>query len=387
MMENIITTIANYFRRTPYDLKYGKIGFYEKSEEEIVKYINDKDMMNFQDCMVALSHRKTQSSFDMMRAQFTNKDYYRRKCALEYIIFHEKFDSNKDVIKEVILDGNELVVKSALIKVDKMGIKGMEEEVLFALEYWADNEEIQQLCHVILEKYKIKHDSILKMNKIKSEKMNIDNIIFKGNSQSVIGERMSDEKYNEAYTEIISKYKTYVGLYTLERIAKEFNKEGCGYAALATTLTQHFYDKEEQFRHKFGFDIKDGDGFATDKIMLDFYCMLDEAGYGMNIEQLLERYEKYCDFYDINIAIDVVDSFDKNAFEEYTKDGYVLLFAGDFTMNFMKYKPVHIDGWHIMNVYNMPDEDTLEVSTWGQKYSIKLSELDYYPKYVHVAYR
>lgn len=383
----IFEIVTDLFHRTPFGLKYGKIGFYDKSEEEILKYIDDKEMVNFQDCMVALSHRKTQSSFDIMKEQLTNKDYYRRKCALELIIFHEKFADNMDILKEVILDGNELVVKSALQKVVKLRIKGMDEEVLFALEYWADNEEIQQLCHDILNRYKIKHDGILKYNKIKSEKMNIDNIIFKGNSQSIIGERITDERYNNEYSEIIGKYKSYVGLYTLERIAEEFNKEGCGYAALATTLTQHFYDKENAFRDKFGFDIKDGDGFATDKLMLDFYCMLDEVGYGMSIEQLMDRYEKYCDFYNINISINVVSSIDKDAFYEYTKSGYVLLFAGDFTMNFMKYKPVHIDGWHIMNVYNMSDDDTLEVSTWGQKYSVRISELNLDTKYVYIEYR
>lgn len=53
----------------------------------------------------------------------------------------------------------------------------------------------------------------------------------------------------------------------------------------------------------------------------------------------------------------------------------------------MKYKPVHIDGWHIMNAYNMPDEDTLEISTWGQKYALKLRELSYDTKYIHIVYR
>lgn len=381
------TIIANLFHRAPLGFKYGKIGFYEKSEEEIIKYINDKDMMNFQDCMVALSYKKTQSSFELIRAQFTNKDYYRRKCALEHIIFHDKFNKNTHVMKEVVLDKNELVVKSALEKIDKMRIKGIEEEVLFALEYWIDNEEIQRLCHTILKRYRVGHSDILEKNKSKSEEIKENNIIFKGNSQSIIQERMSNERYNREYTEILSKYKSYVGLYTLERIAEEFSKEGCGYAALATTLTQYFCHKEGEFRDKFGFELKDEEGYATDKIMLDFYCMLDEVGYGMNIEQLMERYEKYCESYDINVTINVVSSMDKSAFEEYTTNGYVIVFAGDFTMHFMKYKPVHIDGWHIMNAYNMPDEDTLEISTWGQKYALKLSELSYDTKYVQVIYR
>ena len=381
-----MSVLANFFHRLPFGLKYGRKGFYDATEEEIIRHINDKDMMNFQDCMVALSHRKTQSSFDIMKAQFTNKDYYRRKCALNYIVFHERFNDNQEVVKEVMLDGNELVVKTALNVIEKLNVKGIEEEVLFAMEYWVDNDEIQELCHSILKRDKIEHNDIIKLNKKKSEKMRVNNIIFKGNSQSIIGERMVNEKYKKEYTDIIEKYETYVGLYTLEHIADEFSKEGCGYAALATTLTQHFHDKEKEFRNKFGFDIKDGDGFATDKIMLDFYCMLDEIGYGMSIEQLMGRYENYCKFYDINIDINVVDTMDINTFEEYTRNGYVLLFAGGFTMNFMKYKPVHIDGWHIMNVYNMPDEDTLEVSTWGQKYSIKLSELNWDTKYIYIEY-
>ena len=228
---------------------------------------------------------------------------------------------------------------------------------------------------------------MLKDSRRERKKLRVNNKIFEGNSQSVIEERMTDENYNKVYSEIISRYKPYVGLHTLERIADEFSKEGCGYAALATTLTQYFCDKDWQFKQKFGFDIKDGDGYATDKIMLDFYCMLDESGYGMNIEQLIERYEKYCRHYDIYVTISVLSSMDKYAYEEYTKYGYVIVFAGDFTMYFMKYKPVHIEGWHIMNAYNMPDENTLEISTWGQRYALKLGELKLDTKYVYISYR
>ena len=380
--------LARLFHKPPIGLPYNKRGhsFHEEPEEEIIKSL-DGDMMTFKNCMNALSYKTTQSSFDIMKAQFTNRDYYKRKCALEHIISHVRFNSNKEVLKEVVLDGNEMVVKSALEKIIRFGVKGAGEEVVFALEYWADNEEIQQLCQVILKKYKVEYKDLLKNSRREGEKLRVNNKIFEGNSQSVIEERMTDENYNKVYSEIISRYKPYVGVHTLERIADEFSKEGCGYAALATTLTQYFCDKDWQFKHKFGFDIKDGDGYATDKIMLDFYCMLDESGYGMNIEQLIERYEKYCNHYGIDIVINVVSSMDRNSFEEYTTDGYILLFAGNFTMYFMKYKPVKIDGWHIMNAYNMIDEDTMEISTWGQKYTIKISELNWDTKYVYIAYR
>ena len=185
----------------------------------------------------------------------------------------------------VVLDGNEMVVKSALEKIIRFRVKGAGEEVVFALEYWADNEEIQQLCQVILKKYKVEYKDLLKDSRRERKKLRVNNKIFEGNSQSVIEERMTDENYNKVYSEIISRYKPYVGVHTLERIADEFSKEGCGYAALATTLTQYFSDKEYEFYNKFCFDLKNDGGYATDKIMLDFYCMLDESGYGMNIEQ------------------------------------------------------------------------------------------------------
>uniref|UniRef100_UPI0040569DE5 hypothetical protein n=1 Tax=Acetatifactor sp. TaxID=1872090 RepID=UPI0040569DE5 len=66
--------------------------------------------------------------------------------------------------------------------------------------------------------------------------------------------------------------------------------------------------------------------------------------------------------------------------------GYLLLFAGNFTMYFGKYQPSHVKGWHIMNISDVADDGTVTVISWGRIYTMKMSDMRSNFHFVYVKY-
>lgn len=162
--------------------------------------------------------------------------------------------------------------------------------------------------------------------------------------------------------------------------------EGCGYASLATTMSLHFADKPEQFKKYYGCDLVQDGEYITDAIMLDFYCMTDEANRGMSLQQMAERFGFYCGRYGISMSMTTLEDMSAAKFEECSKTGYILIFGSDITMYYKKYQPSQVKGWHVMNVCDVDDEGTATVVSWGRSYTLKLAELKDDCKFVWVRY-
>ena len=116
---------------------------YTLSVEEIKAYLK-KNMVHFEAGMIALAWKGDAGSFQVMTEELQNKDYYRRKVALENIVYHDLFKDNSEVLGIAVLDGHEMVVKSALKKVLDYHPVGIREEILMAMECWPGDAEIQK---------------------------------------------------------------------------------------------------------------------------------------------------------------------------------------------------------------------------------------------------
>uniref|UniRef100_UPI004057052B hypothetical protein n=1 Tax=Acetatifactor sp. TaxID=1872090 RepID=UPI004057052B len=116
----------------------------------------------------------------------------------------------------------------------------------------------------------------------------------------------------------------------------------------------------------YGDDILQDGQYIVDRIMLDFYCMMDGPNHGMTVEQMTERYGTYCASYNIQVDMGCLKTVNPNICRQCLENGYLLLFAGNFTMYFGKYQPSHVKGWHIMNISDVADDGTVTVISWGR---------------------
>lgn len=172
----------------------------------------------------------------------------------------------------------------------------------------------------------------------------------------------------------------------MKKLADKFADEGCGYASLATTMVLHFASCPEQFKKYYGCDLVQDGEYITDAIMLDFYCMTDEANRGMSLEQMRERFGFYCGRYGLTVQMEILEDMNAQEYEKCRKGGYVLLFGSDINMYYKKYQPSHVKGWHVINVCEVDREGTATVVSWGRTYTLKLEELKEECKFVYVKY-
>lgn len=361
---------------------------YHKTVSEIEPFLK-KDMTFYKAGILALAWKGSQESFSVMCRELHNSDYYRRKLTLENIIYHDLFEMNaREVLGEAVLDGHELVVASALKKIVSFQVPGLSEEVSMVLECWPDNKEIQELCQYILQVYGVDYSEVLTEQADERLKRDRENLIFQGNSQYIVQDRMNDAGHFGHYMQIIQCYYPHYTEADARALIENMAKEGCGYASLSTTLVQYFAEKESQFRTLFGYDILQNGEYVTDLIMLDFYCMTDGPEHGMSLRNMELRFQQYCSYYQLSVNLEVLDELDMSNYAMYMARGYLLLFAGDFTMYYKKYKPVEVKGWHVMNVCEMQLDGTVTLVTWGRKYTLKKSDLDPNDfKFVFVTYQ
>lgn len=348
---------------------------YAASVKEIKTYLA-KDMRHFEAGVIALAWKGDEESFEVMHGELQNTDYFRRKVTLEYMIYHDLFEKNARVLGEALLDGHEMVVESALRKVIQYQVQGLQEEVKIALQCWPEHKTICGLSQYILMKYRENCEHILLQQQYEEDKRKRENLIYQGSSQCIVEERMENQDHFYKYLQIINTYYPYHREEDARKLIVDLSKEGCGYASLATTLVQWFSERPDMFNYQFGFQLVQDGEYVTDRLMLDFYCMTDEPGRGMSYQHMEERFQKYCDHYSVKMKMEAIQDIDEEAFLQYTKQGYVLLFAGKFTMYFKKYKPVDVNGWHVMNVCDMQADGTMTVVTWGKKYTLARKDIE-----------
>ena len=376
---------------------------YTMSEAEIIKFL-DGGLALFDCGMIGLAWKGTKESLNIMREQLKNKDYNRRSSALKYIVYHDLFKKNMKIIWECILDGQEAVVGLALNIIKENNIKGLHKQIMVAMEYWPYDEDIQNLCREILDGQKIDyHKRMVKKGYRDSYKEGdkyspkegpkgteicvvSDEFIYEVASQNIIKERAEDYRYYERYLAIIRKYFTDCSEEDANKIIDEFAKEGCGYASLATTMMKQYFDNADFFKMNFGYWPMYLGKCATDFLMLEFYCMADESDMGMTLEQVIDRFTKFCNFYNVKVDINILNKMDETQFLECQKNGYVIIFAGNFTMHYYETKPSEVKGWHMMNVCGMK-EDVMTVVSWGRKHTLSKKDIHKKPYYVYVQYR
>ncbi len=340
---------------------------YTAEIKEIARYIAG-DMVHFEAGIIALVWRNNKESFDFICREFRNEDYYKRKCALEYIIYHDLFKENLHILGFVVLDRHEIVVKSALDKIYTYNVHGLKEELEMVLEVWQGNDEICRKCCIILSRYGVDCSGILK--EIEKKNFDLKTEIYEVSSQRIVNERMERTEYYLEYLRIVHRYFPGYEKIEIARLFKELADEGCGYAVLAAVLVHWYVDKEEEFYKTFCFPIKNKDGYAVDKVMLDFYCMTDEPGRGMYFEEMQERFSRYCSYYNISGSLKKLKRLTAEDFKEYAGKGYILLYAGYFTLSTRRIKPVYVEGWHVMNVCDIQKNGIITVATWGKQYDL-----------------
>lgn len=210
--------------------------------------------------------------------------------------------------------------------------------------------------------------------------------IYKGSSQCILQERWSNPVFAKKYKYLMGCYFPNMSEPDMRALADKFADEGCGYASLATTMSLHFADKPDKFRKHYGCDLVQDGECLTDAIMLDFYCMTDEANRSMSLQQMAERFGVYCSRYGISVHMDTLKDMNEDKFKACSKTGYMLLFGSDITMYYKKYQPSHVKGWHVMNVCDVDKADVATVVSWGRKYTLKMAELKDDCKFVWVRY-
>ena len=358
---------------------------YTLSVEEIKAYLK-KNMVHFEAGMIALAWKGDAGSFQVMTEELQNKDYYRRKVALENIVYHDLFKDNSEVLGIAVLDGHEMVVKSALKKVLDYHPVGIREEILMAMECWPGDAEIQKMCKMALLHYRENYALIMGKHHKEKGKREQEELIFRDSSQYILKERMQNLKYFNKYLTMARHYNPGLDAPAVKNLLEKFADEGCGYAALATTLVQYYADKEKAFFDKFKCELMQNGEYVTDLLMLDFYCMTDEENRGMTVEQMKERFERYCNSYGLQAKFQILSQMDYATYKNRTKTGYLLLFAGHFIMYYKKYHITSVNGWHIMNISDMQPDGTFSVVTWGKKYTLKKENLKQGGHFVYVEY-
>lgn len=376
------------FDTYPFHLKEknGVVIPYTAWPQEIIPYLQ-KDMVHYEAGVIALAWKGCEESFEIMFKELHNKDYYRRRLVLVNMEYHDLFQQNiKRVLKEALLDGHELVVTLAVKLAAHYRVHGLYEELQIVMECWPDDLFIQKNCKILLAMDSVYYADIIQRNERDSEKRQIEEAIYKGSSQCILQERWSNPVFYQKYKYLMGCYFPNMSESDMRKLADKFADEGCGYASLATTMTLHFASCPEKFKKHYGCDLVQDGEYITDAIMLDFYCMTDEANRGMSLEQMRERFGFYCGRYGITVQMEILEDMNAQEFEKCSKAGYVLLFGSDINMYYKKYQPSHVKGWHVMNVCEVDSKGTATVVSWGRMYTLKLEELKEECKFVYAKY-
>lgn len=137
----------------------------------------------------------------------------------------------------------------------------------------------------------------------------------------------------------------------------------------------HYFDRRSyDFAHTFGFSMYDGRAESNaDILLLHFYCMTDEDGFGMTVGQMISRFRVFTRAYGLKAKIDVLLKLTQNLMKE--KDSYIIIMAEKFILLDDRRKKFYINEWHYMNLRDMDEEGNFMVSSWGENYILRKADI------------
>lgn len=334
----------------------------------------DAPMGDYVVCLRALAWKGDARSFSILKGELRNKDYYRRRAALENISYHKLWETSPDLVRELLLDHNEYVVRLAAKLLNKYPDCDVVNEAVIAYDFWEEDVEIRKACHAYFEKREVDYQALLWEYRNRMQKILDDNSFYKDCSQKkLIGNWDEKEKMAE-YFAIIRRYFPEYSLEDAKSVLVGLSEEGCGYAALVGTVMHYFHRRSYDFACIFGFPMYDGRAESNaDFLLLHFYCMTDEDGFGMTIGQMISRFRAFTKAYCLKARIDILLKLNKGLIEK--TDSYIIIMAEKFILLDERRKKFYIDGWHYMNLRDMDDEGNFMVSTWGKNYILRKADM------------
>lgn len=237
-------------------------------------------------------------------------------------------------------------------------------------------------------------------------------MVFSNNT----GKLLSDDRIND----IIKKYYPKASMEDKELLLARVTESGCGYTAAVNVLMDSYRGREEEFERNFGYpmykiDHKTGSiKYNYEYLILENFLFVNAEDY--SIEELaddmvsikkrgkdeyasvsgeskdistgsnLSTYEEFDNFllseYDVCMVVsansyDSKTDVDKVLNEAYEDNIPIVIGVGGYELQDMNgniYK--YSDGRHAMQVTEIKENGDIYVTSWGEKYKLKLKEYD-----------
>lgn len=346
---------------------------YDAGISELKKGL-DAPMGDYVVCLRALAWKGDSRSFSILKGELRNKDYYRRRAALENISYHRLWETSPDLVRELLLDHNEYVVRLAAKLLNQYPDCDVISEAVIAYDFWEKDIEIRKACHAYLEKRGVDYQALLWEYHNKIQKISEDNSFYKDCSQKKLVGNWDEKEKMAEYFSVICQYFPEYSLEDARSVLAGLSEEGCGYAALIGTVMHYFDRCSYDFAHTFGFSMYDGRAESNaDILLLHFYCMTDEDGFGMTVGQMISRFRVFTRAYGLKVKIDVLLKLTQNLMKE--KDSYIIIMAEKFILLDDRRKKFYINEWHYMNLRDMDEEGNFMVSSWGENYILRKADI------------
>lgn len=342
-------------------------------------------MKDYVVCLRALAWKGNWESFEILKNELRNKDYYRRRAALENISYHRLWETSPYLVKELLLDHSEYVVKLALSLLSAFGSCDVTNEVVIAYDFWTGNQEIQALCQQYFEREHIDYYKLVWEYTNKKQKLLEHDSFYKGCSQErLIGNWNENEKMPE-YFSVIHKYFPEYSYDDARLVLYKLSEDGCGYAAIVATLIHFFGNNSYCFMNTFGFSLYDYRGQSNaDLLLLHFYCMTDKNNCGMTIGQMMSRFRRFTKEYQLKAKMDTLLKVKSEQLQE--KDTYIIILTKNFVLLDEHRKKIYVDRWHYMNLRDIDADRNLVVSTWGKSYILRKADIEGRIYFIRIQY-
>ena len=359
---------------------------YDASINELKKGLSEP-MKYYVVYLRALAWKEDITSFNILKNELRNPDYYRRRAALENISYHKLWKDSTELVRELLLDHSDYVVKLALklLNSDSNCKVDVINEVVLVSDFWNEHEEIIDECKNYLRKKQVDFDFI--MNEYQNEKSKIreEQDLYKCTSQSLPINNWNENHKMMEYLNIIHRYFPDFTEEDAQILLYKLKNEGCGYASIVNTIMMYFRKKPYEFVQKFGFQMYDAySNLNNDLLMLHFYCMTDEDGYGMTLGQIMARFKKFVKAHELNGKMDILLNVKKDQLD--LPDTYIIIMTKNFILLDDKRKKHYMDTWHYMNLIQVDNDGNFLVSTWGNNYILRKADIMERVYYLKVRY-
>lgn len=329
----------------------------------------------------ALARYGTLETYEILARELKNKDYYKRRAALEYISKHELWDNDSVLLRGLVLDSCEYTVLLALKLIDQYENFDLDEEVKEAYLTWSDHKDISCYCEKYFARRQIdmtqlsydellneEQDSLLNKAQIKAKKPAQDN--FYANTDISQNAPWKAKKFPEKYKDYqhyLWKYYPELSEEQIDQAIYNLSKYGCGYASFVSALMRFYEDKQIAFFQKFSLKYYDdkGENNGDDLIVLMYACCGMERK-GLTMSELLVNIGIFKKIYDIKVSVKRIQDPQQFLRKE---NAYVIIMAGDFVLENSERK-VPVKENHYMNLVRITKNGDYEVISWGKKYML-----------------